>query len=58
MTTPAQAAPAAVPPRLGDAPQLPSRSEAVAVLGRVADHWTAARPDPGDNGWANATFFG
>jgi rhamnogalacturonyl hydrolase YesR len=29
----------------------------VRVLRRVADHWITAHQDPGDNGWANATFF-
>ncbi|MFJ5274177.1 glycoside hydrolase family 88 protein [Streptomyces sp. NPDC088358] len=57
LTTPARAAGTAVPPRAGDAAPLPSRSEVVAVLRRVADHWIAAHPDSGDNGWANATFF-
>ncbi|MEV0260682.1 glycoside hydrolase family 88 protein [Streptomyces sp. NPDC050617] len=27
------------------------------VLCRVADHWIGAHGDPGDNGWARATFF-
>ncbi|WP_409467567.1 glycoside hydrolase family 88/105 protein [Streptomyces sp. HC307] len=36
---------------------LPSRTDVIAVLRRVADHWIAAHQDPGDNGWANATFF-
>ncbi|MER7976975.1 glycoside hydrolase family 88 protein [Streptomyces sp. NPDC095817] len=39
------------------APALPSRAAITAVLRRVADHWIGAHPDPGDNGWANATFF-
>ncbi|MGP4011608.1 glycoside hydrolase family 88/105 protein [Streptomyces sp. 4N124] len=39
------------------APALPSRAEVVRVLRRVADHWITAHQDPGDNGWANATFF-
>ncbi|WP_155059933.1 glycoside hydrolase family 88/105 protein [Streptomyces blattellae] len=39
------------------APPLPSAAEVVRVLRRVADHWITAHPDPGDNGWANATFF-
>ncbi|MEV1024217.1 glycoside hydrolase family 88 protein [Streptomyces sp. NPDC050264] len=39
--------PAALPPRAG----------IVAVLRRVADHWIGAHTDPGDNLWANATFF-
>ncbi|MEU8866108.1 glycoside hydrolase family 88/105 protein [Streptomyces umbrinus] len=38
-------------------PALPTRAEILAVLRRVADHWIAAHTDPGDNGWANATFF-
>ncbi|WP_405877256.1 glycoside hydrolase family 88 protein [Streptomyces sp. NBC_01136] len=37
--------------------RLPSRSAVVAVLRRVADQWIATHTDPGDNGWANATFF-
>ncbi|MFI7387789.1 glycoside hydrolase family 88 protein [Streptomyces sp. NPDC049813] len=36
---------------------LPSRGEIVAVLRRVAYHWIGAHGDPGDNLWANATFF-
>ncbi|MCX4555327.1 hypothetical protein OHA02_03835 [Streptomyces phaeochromogenes] len=39
------------------APALPTRAEILAVLRRVADHWIATHTDPGDNGWANATFF-
>ncbi|MFF4755983.1 glycoside hydrolase family 88 protein [Streptomyces sp. NPDC002514] len=46
------AAPASAAP-----PALPRRAEVVAVLRRVADHWIGAHQDPGDNGWANATFF-
>jgi unsaturated rhamnogalacturonyl hydrolase len=38
-------------------PELPSRAAVVGVLRRVADQWIAAHTDPGDNGWANATFF-
>lgn len=37
--------------------RLPSKSAVVAVLRRVADQWIGAHTDPGDNGWANATFF-
>jgi hypothetical protein len=36
---------------------MPSRGAVVAVLRRVADQWIGAHTDPGDNGWANATFF-
>ncbi|GGN80559.1 glycosyl hydrolase family 88 [Streptomyces albiflavescens] len=36
---------------------LPPRAEITAVLRRVADQWIGAHTDPGDNGWANATFF-
>lgn len=36
---------------------LPPRADIVAVLRRVADHWIGAHTDPGDNLWANATFF-
>lgn len=39
------------------APELPPRDEILSVLHRVARHWLVAHPDPGDNGWANATFF-
>ncbi|MFE9613943.1 glycoside hydrolase family 88 protein [Streptomyces sp. NPDC006012] len=46
------AAPASAAP-----PPLPRRAEVVAVLRRVADHWIGSHQDPGDNGWANATFF-
>ncbi|MER7691001.1 glycoside hydrolase family 88 protein [Streptomyces sp. NPDC097610] len=49
LTGTAQAAPPAAP--------LPSRAAVVAVLRRVADQWIGAHTDPGDNGWANATFF-
>lgn len=49
LTDTAQAAPPAAP--------LPSRAAVVAVLRRVADQWIGAHTDPGDNGWANATFF-
>ncbi|MCX4594278.1 glycoside hydrolase family 88 protein [Streptomyces sp. NBC_01549] len=49
LTGTAQAAPPAGP--------LPSRGAVVAVLRRVADQWIGAHTDPGDNGWANATFF-
>ncbi|MFD4415181.1 MULTISPECIES: glycoside hydrolase family 88 protein [unclassified Streptomyces] len=38
-------------------PGLPSSAEITAVLRRVADQWIGAHTDPGDNGWANATFF-
>ncbi|MFG2500162.1 glycoside hydrolase family 88 protein [Streptomyces sp. NPDC048441] len=38
-------------------PRLPSRPEITAVLRRVADHWISTHTDPGDNGWANATFY-
>jgi len=38
-------------------PGLPPRAEIIAVLRRVADQWIGAHTDPGDNGWANATFF-
>ncbi|KIF71788.1 glycosyl hydrolase family 88 [Streptomyces sp. AcH 505] len=37
--------------------QLPSRDDIISVLRRVADHWIGAHVNPGDNGWANATFF-
>lgn len=50
LTDTAQAAP---PP----AAPLPSRAAVVAVLRHVADQWIGAHTDPGDNGWANATFF-
>jgi rhamnogalacturonyl hydrolase YesR len=50
LTDTAQAAP---PP----AAPLPSGAAVVAVLRRVADQWIGAHTDPGDNGWANATFF-
>jgi rhamnogalacturonyl hydrolase YesR len=36
---------------------LPPRAEIVALVRRVADQWIAAHSDPGDNGWARATFF-
>ncbi|MFE0106874.1 glycoside hydrolase family 88 protein [Streptomyces sp. NPDC059009] len=36
---------------------LPPKGAVIEVLRRVADHWTGAHADPGDNGWANATFF-
>jgi rhamnogalacturonyl hydrolase YesR len=49
LTGTAQAAPPAGP--------LSSRGAVVAVLRRVADQWIGAHTDPGDNGWANATFF-
>ncbi|MFD5700537.1 glycoside hydrolase family 88 protein [Streptomyces lasiicapitis] len=44
-------------PSAAPAPELPPRDEIVRVLRRVADHWIGAHTDPGDNGWANATFF-
>ncbi|WP_435226261.1 glycoside hydrolase family 88 protein [Streptomyces sp. Tue6028] len=47
----ARAASRAVPP------DVPRRAEITAVLRRVADQWIGAHTDPGDNGWANATFF-
>ncbi|MFF4732127.1 glycoside hydrolase family 88 protein [Streptomyces mirabilis] len=49
LTPAAQAASPAAP--------LPSGAAVVAVLRRVADQWIGAHTDPGDNGWANATFF-
>ncbi|WP_431033822.1 glycoside hydrolase family 88 protein [Streptomyces sp. P6-2-1] len=49
---PAQARPAAAP-----SPVLPSRAEITDDLRRVADHWIGAHTDPGDNLWANATFY-
>ncbi|MFJ4923754.1 glycoside hydrolase family 88 protein [Streptomyces sp. NPDC088725] len=36
---------------------LPSRDVIISVLRRVADQWIGAHTDPGDNLWANATFF-
>jgi rhamnogalacturonyl hydrolase YesR len=53
LTGTAQAASRAVP----SASELPSSAAVVAVLRRVADRWIASHTDPGDNGWANATFF-
>ncbi|MFJ2634203.1 glycoside hydrolase family 88 protein [Streptomyces sp. NPDC087422] len=47
------AASAAAPP----SPVLPSRAAVVTALRRVADHWIGAHADPGNNQWANATFF-
>ncbi|WP_329454921.1 glycoside hydrolase family 88 protein [Streptomyces sp. NBC_01497] len=44
-----------VPRAAGDA--LPSRAEITAVLREVADQWIDANPGPGDNQWANATFY-
>lgn len=58
LTGTARAAAPTRSPRTRDAVPPPSVSAVVAVLRRVADHWIAAHPDPGDNGWANATFFG
>lgn len=55
LTGTAQATSATSAPPL--AGRLPSSSAIVAVLRRVADQWIAAHTDPGDNGWANATFF-
>lgn len=51
LTGTARAAPRAA------SPGLPSRDAITAVLRRVADQWIGAHTDPGDNGWANATFF-
>ncbi|GHC67856.1 glycoside hydrolase family 88 protein [Streptomyces flavofungini] len=51
---PAHPAPA---DRAAPAPALPPRDAIIRVLRRVADHWIGAHTDPGDNGWANATFF-
>ncbi|MFF1742848.1 glycoside hydrolase family 88 protein [Streptomyces mirabilis] len=60
----ALAAAASLQPALTDTAQaaspaapLPSGAAVVAVLRRVADQWIGAHTDPGDNGWANATFF-
>ncbi|GAB3424208.1 glycoside hydrolase family 88/105 protein [Flindersiella endophytica] len=36
---------------------LPSRADVIAVMNRVDDHWIGTHPDPGDNGWARATYF-
>ena len=44
------------PARRAGAP-LPSRDEILTALRAAADHWIAAHDDPGDNEWANATFF-
>ncbi|MCW8096395.1 glycoside hydrolase family 88/105 protein [Streptomyces tauricus] len=52
---PAHPAHPSLPARL--APTLPSRAAIIRDLRRVADHWIGAHTDPGDNGWANATFF-
>ncbi|MFD9443790.1 glycoside hydrolase family 88 protein [Streptomyces sp. NPDC060006] len=41
----------------GSAAAPPSRAAITRDLRRVADHWIGAHTDPGDNGWANATFF-
>lgn len=51
-TPPARGAAAARPSE-----RLPGRDDITAVLRRVADHWIGAHTDPGDNGWARATFF-
>ncbi|MFE1982384.1 glycoside hydrolase family 88 protein [Streptomyces mirabilis] len=60
----ALAAAASLQPALTDTAQaaspatpLPSGAAVVTVLRRVADQWIGAHTDPGDNGWANATFF-
>lgn len=54
---PAATTSAAVAAPPAPSPQLPSRAAVVTVLRRVADQWINAHRDPGDNGWANATFF-
>ncbi|WP_410786413.1 glycoside hydrolase family 88 protein [Kribbella sp. C-35] len=36
---------------------LPSRAAIFATVRRVADQWIGSHADPGDNGWARATFF-
>ncbi|MGW8377236.1 glycoside hydrolase family 88 protein [Streptomyces sp. ODS28] len=36
---------------------LPSRAEIAEALHRAAGQWIAAHREPGDNGWARATFF-
>jgi unsaturated rhamnogalacturonyl hydrolase len=35
----------------------PDKAEVVAVMRRVNDRWIDTHPDPGDNGWARATYF-
>jgi unsaturated rhamnogalacturonyl hydrolase len=39
------------------AQDLPSRTEILADLRLVQDHWIAANPDPGNRGWARAAYF-
>src|SRR5439155_6369857 len=36
---------------------LPSRADVIAVMDRVDNHWISTHSDPGDNGWARATYF-
>jgi unsaturated rhamnogalacturonyl hydrolase len=36
---------------------LPAKQEVIAVMQRVNDFWIDGHPDPGDNGWARATYF-
>jgi unsaturated rhamnogalacturonyl hydrolase len=36
---------------------LPTRAQIITLVRRVADQWIAGHTDPGDNGWARATFF-
>ncbi|HCT79660.1 MAG TPA: glycosyl hydrolase family 88 [Micromonosporaceae bacterium] len=38
-------------------PILPSRAEVIAKLRLVNDHWINGHSNPGNNGWARATYF-
>lgn len=38
-------------------PILPSRAEVIAKLRLVNDHWINGHGNPGNNGWARATYF-
>lgn len=36
---------------------LPSRADVIAVMNHVDNYWISSHADPGDNGWARATYF-
>ncbi|OKI40585.1 glycoside hydrolase family 88 protein [Micromonospora sp. CB01531] len=47
----------AAPAGAAPSDQLPSRAEVLAAMARVNDYWIGTHANPGDNGWARATYF-
>jgi hypothetical protein len=45
------------PAHADPSPVLPSRAEVLSKLRLVNDHWINGHGDPGNSGWARATYF-